>query len=145
MQNNLSVQIAGNVGKNIRLNTMQDGTVVLNFTVAVQPWKDAPTRWFKVTAYGLLASRAADSIQTGTRVIVSGDDLRPDKWTGRDGETRIDMCLRAQDIGLSTLFDSAESGYAARKAAAAANGNSSDGLTFEEAKNQEFLVGAGAS
>ena len=44
------------------------------------------TRWVKVSAYGLLASRTAESVRKGDRVTVIAEDLLAEAWLSTDNE-----------------------------------------------------------
>ncbi|HCU94876.1 MAG TPA: hypothetical protein DHU96_20105 [Actinobacteria bacterium] len=98
------------------------------------------TRWVKVTAYGLLATRTAESVGKGDRVTVIADDMIAEAWTATgSGEPRARVTLRAREIAASMAFDSLRTSYAARKAArkaarAAATGQDSDLAAGEQAE-----------
>jgi len=98
---------------------------------------DGITRWVKVTAYGLLAERTAESVGKGDRVTVLADDMIAEAWAATaNGEPRGRVALRAKEIAASMAFDTVRTGYAARKAArlAAANGQPSDLPAGEQAE-----------
>ena len=101
------------------------------------PGGDGITRWVKVTAFGLLASRTAESVRKGDRVTVLADDFMAEAWaaTDDDGGPRARITLRAREIAASMAFDTLRTGYAARKAArlAAANGEPTDLPAAEQA------------
>ena len=94
----------------------------------------------KVTAYGLLATRTAESVGKGDRVTVIADDMIAEAWTATgSGEPRARVTLRAREIAASMAFDSLRTSYAARKAArkaarAAATGQDSDLAAGEQAE-----------
>ena len=91
----------------------------------------------KVTAFGLLATRTAESVRKGDRVTVLADDLMAEAWAATgSGEPRARVTLRAREIAASMAFDSLRTGYAARKAAraAAANGEPNDLPAGEQAE-----------
>ena len=61
-----------------RTFTSREGTPGAELSLAVEvPSRsgEAITRWVKVTAFGVLASRTADSVRKGDRVTVIADDL----------------------------------------------------------------------
>ena len=107
---------------------------------------DNITRWIKVTAFGVLASRTAESVRKGDRVTVIADDLTAEAWLSTaDPQPRARVTLRAREIAASMAFDTLRTGYADRKAArtAAANGQPSD-LPAGEQANAEVLAGVTA-
>ena len=106
----------------------RDGTDGVELRLAVElPARgggDSITRWIKVTAFGVLATRTAESVRKGDRVTVTG--RRPDRrglaakpTAGTAREARAGIRLRARDIAASMAFDTLRTGYAARKAARA--------------------------
>ena len=111
---------------------------------------DTITRWIKVNAYGLLASRTAESVRKGDRVTVLAEDLLTEAWLGTDGEGRprasARVTLRAREIAASMAFDTLRTGYAGRKAArlAAANGQPTD-LPAAEQADARVLAGVTTS
>ena len=101
------------------------------------------TRWVKVTAYGVLATRTAESVRKGDRIIITADDFIAEAWTATtDGEPRARITLRARDIGASMAFDTLRTSYTDRKAAkaAAANGQPNDLPAQEQADLRTGLV-----
>ena len=146
--NPITVTITGRLGEDPRTFTTRDNTPGVELRVAV----DLPprgeggkeiTRWVKVTAYGLLASRTAASVGKGDRVTVIADDLMAEAWIAKDsGDPRGQIVLRARDISASMAFDTLRTGYAARKAAraAAANGEPND-LDAGEQADMRVLAG----
>ena len=111
---------------------------------------DTITRWVKVNAYGLLASRTAESVRKGDRVTVLAEDLLTEAWLGTDDEGRprasARVTLRAREIAASMAFDTLRTGYAGRKAArqAAANGQPTD-LPAAEQADARVLAGVTTS
>ena len=101
----------------------------------------------KVTAFGLLAERTAESVGKGDRVTVLADDLMAEAWAATGtGEPRARVTLRAREIAASMAFDTVRTGFAARKAArrAAANGEPTD-LPADEQAEARVLHGVTAS
>lgn len=130
--NPIHVTVTGRLGDDPRTFRTRDGSdgVELRLAIEIPPRGagESITRWVKVTAFGVLATRTAESVRKGDRVIVTADDLIADAWTTDSGEPRAKITLRARDIAASMAFDTLRTGYAARKAAraAAANGQPSD-------------------
>ena len=139
--NPISITVTGRLGDDPRTFTTRDGTDGVELRLAVDlPARgsgEGITRWVKVTAFGLLASRTAESVRKGDRVTVVADDLVAEAWAASgSGEPRARVALRAREIAASMAFDSLRTGYAARKAAraAAANGQPNDLPAGEQAE-----------
>ena len=139
--NPIQITVTGRLGDDPRVFRTRDGSDGVELRLAVEiPARgagDSITRWIKVTAFGLLATRTAESVRKGDRVVVSADDLIAEAWKATaDGEPRGRITLRARDIAASMAFDSLSTGYAARKAAraAAANGMPTDLPAHEQAE-----------
>lgn len=80
--------IAGNVGKDAKLNELQSGDKVLNFSVAVSNGKDKDgnrrdSTWFDCSLWGKRAEALAPYITNGSRLVVTG---RP---TAREYEGKV--------------------------------------------------------
>ena len=135
----ISITVTGRLGDDPRPFTTRDGTagVELRLAVEVPGRGDTITRWVKVTAFGLLASRTAESVRKGDRVTVLADDFMAEAWAATGtGEPRARITLRAREIAASMAFDTLSTGYAARKAArlAAAHGEPTDLPAGEQAE-----------
>jgi single-stranded DNA-binding protein len=135
--NPISITVTGRLGDDPRTFTTRDGTDGVELRLAVDlPARgqgEGITRWVKVTAFGLLASRTAESVRKGDRVTVVADDAVAEAWAANgSGEPR------AREIAASMAFDNLRTGYAARKAAraAAANGQPNDLPAHEQAEAQ---------
>lgn len=64
---------------------------------ASRSWRDLPTTWMSVKAFRQLAQNAADSLEVGDPVVVTGR-LRTETWTTKDGELRESNVLEASLI-----------------------------------------------
>ncbi len=115
-------------GEEPRQFSTNDGTAGVDLRLALEVPRrngsgDSITRWVKVTAFGALPIHVAESVHKGDRVTVLADDFNADAWTGEvDGRPvpRGQIVLRAREISASMLRDNLTTGYAERKAAAAA-------------------------
>jgi single-stranded DNA-binding protein len=139
--NPISITVTGRLGDDPRTFTTRDGTDGVELRLALDLPSRGPgdgiTRWVKVTAFGLLASRTAESVGKGDRVTVVADDLVAEAWAANgSGEPRARVTLRAREIAASMAFDGLRTGYAARRAArlAAANGQPNDLPAHEQAE-----------
>jgi single-stranded DNA-binding protein len=147
--NPITITVTGRLGDDPRSFTTRDGTAGVELRLAVEiPSRSdqSLTRWIKVVAFGLLASRTAESVGKGDRVMVVADDLTAESWlsTGTH-QPRARISLRARDIAASMAFDDLRTGYAARKAArdAAANGQPNN-LPASEQADAQVLAGVTA-
>jgi single-stranded DNA-binding protein len=146
--NPIQITVTGRLGDEPRVFRTNDGTDGVELRLAIDiPGRNGDnfTRWVKVTAFGLLATRTAASVGKGDRVIVTADDMIADAWTTDNGDPRAKITLRARDIAASMAFDDLRTGYAARKAArnAAANGQPND-LPASEQADAKVLAGVTA-
>jgi single-stranded DNA-binding protein len=139
--NPISITVTGRLGDDPRTFSTRDGTDGTELRLALDlPARgsgEGITRWVKVTAYGLLATRTAESVRKGDRVTVLADDFVAEAWAATgSGEPRARVTLRAREIAASMAFDSLRTGFAARKAAraAAANGEPNDLPAGEQAE-----------
>jgi len=139
--NPISITVTGRLGDDPRTFTTRDGSdgteLRLALDLPARGTGDGITRWVKVTAYGLLATRTAESVRKGDRITVLADDFVAEAWTATGtGEPRARVTLRAREIAASMAFDSLRTNYAARKAAraAAANGEPNDLPAGEQAE-----------
>jgi single-stranded DNA-binding protein len=139
--NPIAITVTGRLGDDPRTFTTRDGTDGVELRLAVDlPARgagDSITRWVKVTAFGLLAVRTAESVRKGDRVTVLADDLIAEAWAATGtGEPRARVALRAREIAASMAFDTLRTGFADRKAArqAAASGQPSDLSAGEQAE-----------
>ena len=109
--NPITITVTGRLGDDPRTFTTRDGTDGVELRLALDlPARgsgDGITRWVKVTAFGLLATRTAESVRKGDRVTVLADDLMAEAWTATgSGEPRARVTLRAREIAASMAFDS---------------------------------------
>jgi single-stranded DNA-binding protein len=143
--NSVFITVTGLLGDDPRTFTLGDGTAGVELRLAVEvPGRgsgNGMTRWMKIKAYGVLASRTAESVRKGDRVIVTADDVVSEAWLTKavapaKPEPRSGLVLVARDIAASMTRDSLRTGYAARKAQrlAAANGEPSDLPAHEQAE-----------
>jgi single-stranded DNA-binding protein len=149
--NPIQITVTGRLGDDPRTFSTRNGSAGVELRLAVEvPTRDGEniTRWIKVTAFGNLATRTAESVRTGDRVVVQADDLIAESWVTNNGEARGRVTLRAWDIAASMSFDSLRTGYADRKSAraAAANGEPTNLPVHEEAEARVLAgrLGAGS-
>lgn len=66
------VSLAGNVGKDAKLNTLRDGEKVLNFSIAIDNGKDKDATWWDCAVWGKRAASLERYILKGNKLAVSG-------------------------------------------------------------------------
>jgi len=81
--NPIQITITGRLGDDPRTFRTRDGSDGAELRIAVEvPARngESVTRWVKVTAYGVLATRTAESVRKGDRVTVIADDMIAEAW-----------------------------------------------------------------
>ena len=87
------VILVGNLGRDPEVRTTQDGTKIVNFSIATsESWRDKSsgerkekTEWHRVVIFNeRLADVAEKYLHKGSKVFVEGQ-LQTRKWTGNDG------------------------------------------------------------
>lgn len=99
------ITIVGNVGRDPELRYTQGGNAVTDFSVAVnsgytdsQGQRVERTTWYRVTCWGRLAETAASYLKKGRQVLVVGDRIEANAYTGRDGSARASLDLTANVV-----------------------------------------------
>ncbi len=108
--------VIGNVTGDPELRFTPSGAAVANFTVASTPrafdrqsneWKDGETLFMRCSVWRDAAENVAESIQRGTRVIVSGR-LKSRSYETKEGEKRTVVEMDVDEIGPSLRYASAK-------------------------------------
>ncbi|RZS91158.1 single-strand binding protein [Motilibacter rhizosphaerae] len=103
------VTIVGNLTGDPELRFTPSGAAVANFTVASTPrqfdrqsneWKDQETLFMRCSVWRQAAENVAESLQRGTRVIVTGR-LKSRSYETKEGEKRTVVELEVDEIGPS--------------------------------------------
>jgi single-strand DNA-binding protein len=110
-----SITVVGNVTREPELKFLNSGQAALRFSVAVnRRWQNRQTNeweervsYFDVQAYGPLAENVANTVEKGSRVIVSGR-LEQRSWETKEGEKRSTIEINADEIGPSLRFATAK-------------------------------------
>jgi single-strand DNA-binding protein len=114
MANGNTVTLVGNCTRDPELRFTPSGQAVATFGLAVnrrwqnrqtQEWEEAVS-FFDVTSWQQLAENVAESVQKGTRVVVTGR-LDQRSWETQDGEKRSKVEVVADDIAPSLRFATA--------------------------------------
>lgn len=97
-------QIIGNLGADPELRYTPSGKAVINIRVAVNrrtkdsqgEWQDE-TLWLRIVDWNERAERLAEQLKKGNLIYCEGP-LKVEDWTGRDGENRYTLEIRANKI-----------------------------------------------
>ena len=88
---NNSVKLIGHVGKDPEVKTLDNGTKVANFSIAIsKSFKDKDgnkqenTQWFNLVAWRKLAEIVESYIKKGSHLAVEGE-LTNSSWDDKDG------------------------------------------------------------
>ena len=109
MAGDTTITIAGNLTRDPELRYTPNGSAVANFTVASTPrfydknaseWKDGDSLFLNCNVWRQAAENAAESLQRGMRVIVSGR-LRQRSYETKEGEKRTVYEVEVDDFGPS--------------------------------------------
>ncbi len=119
------VILVGNLGRDPEVRYAQDGTKIVNFTMATsETWKDKgtgerreKTEWHRVVIFNdRLADVAERYLRKGSKVYVEGA-LQTRKWTGQDGQERYTTEVALQRFrGELTMLDTRGGGDAGHQA-----------------------------
>lgn len=110
-----TICIIGNLTESPSLKFTPSGAAVANFTVASTPrtynrdtsqWDDGEPLFMRCAVWRDMAENVADSLDKGTRVIVSGY-LKARSYQTKEGENRTVMELDVQEVGPSLRFATA--------------------------------------
>jgi len=115
MQSLNKVSLIGNLGRDPEVRTLQDGTKVVNMTVATsESWTDkatgerkSHTEWHRVVLFNdRLGGVAERFLRKGSKVYLEGA-LKTRKWTDKDGVEKLttEIVLNRFD-GVLTILDS---------------------------------------
>ena len=110
-----NVTIVGNVTRDPELRFTASGAAVTTFGVAVNrrwqnretsSWEES-TSFFNVTCWRDLAQNVSDSLEKGSRVLVSGR-LEQRSWQTEQGDKRSVVEIVADEVGPSLRWASAQ-------------------------------------
>ena len=116
MAGETTITIIGNLTGDPELRFTPSGAAVANFTVASTPrtfdrqsneWKDGETLFMRCSIWRDAAENVAESLQRGTRVIVSGR-LKSRSYETKEGERRTVYEVDVEEVGPSLLFATAK-------------------------------------
>ena len=110
------ITVVGNLTADPELRFTPSGAAVANFTVASTPrqfdrqtneWKDQETLFLNCSVWRQAAENAAESLQRGMRVIVSGR-LKARSYETREGEKRTVFEIDVEEVGPSLKMATAK-------------------------------------
>ena len=110
------ITVIGNITGDPELRFTPSGAAVANFTVASTPrqfdrqaneWKDGETLFMRCSVWRDAAENVAESLQRGTRVIVSGR-LKSRSYETKEGEKRTVVEMDVDEIGPSLRYATAK-------------------------------------
>src|SRR6188508_399901 len=117
-----TITVIGNLTDDPELRFTPSGAAVAKFRVASTPrfmdrqtneWKDGEPLFLSCTVWRQAAENVAESLQRGTRVIVSGR-LKQRSYETREGEKRTVVELEVDEIGPSLKYATAKVNKASR-------------------------------
>ncbi|MCB0919598.1 MAG: single-stranded DNA-binding protein [Actinobacteria bacterium] len=107
MAGDTPITIVGNLTRDPELRFTPSGAAVANFTVASTPrrfnkqsneWEDGETLFLNCSIWRQYAENVAESLQKGTRVIVTGR-LKQRSYENQQGERRTVFEVEAEEVG----------------------------------------------
>jgi single-strand DNA-binding protein len=109
-----SITVVGNVTRDPELKFLNSGQAAVRLSVAVnRRWQNKQTQeweervsYFEVQGYGALAENAANSLQKGARIIVTGR-LEQRSWETENGDKRSIVEINADEIAPSLRYATA--------------------------------------
>src|SRR5689334_9497042 len=110
------ITVIGNITNDPELRFTPSGAAVANFTVASTPrafdrqsneWKDGETLFMRCSVWRDAAENVAESLQRGTRVLVSGR-LRSRSYETKEGEKRTVVEMEVDEVGPSLRYATAK-------------------------------------
>ena len=115
MSNGNSITLVGNITRDPELRFTNTGQATASFGLAVnRVWNDRQTNerkevvsFFDIVCWREMAENASESLQKGTRVVVTGR-LEQRSWETQDGEKRSKIEVVADEIGPSLRWATAE-------------------------------------
>ena len=116
MAGDTTITIIGNCVAEPELRFTPSGAAVANFTVASTPrtfdkqsneWKDGETLFMRCSVWREAAEHVAESLQRGSRVIVTGR-LKSRSYDTKEGEKRTVVELEVDEVGPSLRYATAK-------------------------------------
>ncbi|HEY9483859.1 MAG TPA: single-stranded DNA-binding protein [Micromonosporaceae bacterium] len=141
MAGDTTITVIGNLTDDPELRFTPSGAAVAKFRIASTPrfldkasgeWKDGEPLFLSCNVWRQVAENVAESLQRGSRVIVSGR-LRMRSYETKEGEKRTVIELEVDEIGASLRYATAKVQRMSRSGGGgygASGGNNSGGGGF---------------
>ena len=94
-----NITIAGSLGRDAELKSLNSGDNICNFSIADSQGRDKPTIWWNCSLFGKRAESLSQYLTKGQAVTVTGT-VTEREWTDKDGAKRKSMDVRVGDIAL---------------------------------------------
>lgn len=115
MANGNNVMLVGNITDDPELRFTSGGQAMAKFSIAVnRRWQDKSsgqwqeeTDFFRCTAWREQAENIAESLQKGTRIIVTGR-LQQRSWETPEGDKRSAVDIQVDEVGPSLRWATAQ-------------------------------------
>ena len=115
MSNDCTITLTGTMTRDPEMRYTPGGTAVCSFGLArnsrvkndAGQWGDGDPHFYDVVCWKDLAENVADSLVKGQRVIVTGE-LNYRSWENDQGEKRSKLEIRADEVGPSLRWATAE-------------------------------------
>jgi single-strand DNA-binding protein len=139
----ITITVIGNLTDDPELRFTPSGAAVAKFRVASTPrfldkasgeWKDGDPTFLSCTVWRQAAENVAESLQRGSRVILSGR-LRQRSYETKEGEKRTVMEIEVDEIGPSLRYATAKVQKMSRSGGGgygSSGGNSSGGYSSDD-------------
>lgn len=106
------ITLDGRAGRDPELKTTSSGKTITRLSVVTNgrrrtpdgTWEDTDTTWWDITFFNATAEAAAQQINKGDRVIITGR-VRDEKWTGPDGAEKTKKAVIADTFGVRRKAD----------------------------------------
>ncbi len=145
------ITLIGNLTGDPELRFTPSGAAVANFTVASTPrtfdrqtneWKDGETLFMRCSIWRDAAENVAESLQRGTRVVVTGR-LKSRSYETKEGEKRTVIELDVDEVGPSLRYATAKVNKTQRGGGGGGFGGASGG-GLGGGQEDPWATGAGA-
>jgi single-strand DNA-binding protein len=156
MAGDTTITVIGNLTDDPELRFTPSGAAVAKFRIASTPrfmdknsgeWKDGEPLFLSCTVWRQAAENVAESLQRGSRVIVSGR-LRQRSYETREGEKRTVIELEVDEIGPSLRYATAKVQKMSRSAGggfgASGGGGQGGGGNFDDPWATAVPAGGGS-
>ncbi len=128
-----TVTLVGNITDDPELRFTPSGLPVANFTVAVNrrfknssgQWEDRLDGFFRCSCWRDMAENVAESLQKGTRVVVTGR-IQEQRWEDQEGGKRSRVEIQVDEVGPSLRWATAAVQKSSRSSGGGASGGGGD-------------------